>query len=105
MPSEVGCIEQAVSLVTRHCLSGTSAADRLRFRLQVVLAEALANAVMRGNREDPAKWVHVEAELCPECISLSVTDEGDGFDPAEVPEPDRPERVFESCGRGLFLIR
>ena len=44
MPSEVACIEQTVSLVTRHCLSGSAANDNLRFRLQVALAEALANA-------------------------------------------------------------
>ena len=50
MPSEIDCIEQTVSLVTRHCLAGTAPNERLRFRLQVALAEALANAVMRGNQ-------------------------------------------------------
>ena len=105
VPSEVACIEQAVSLVTRHCLSGTPASDRLRFRLQVVLAEALANAVICGNGQDPAKWVDVEAELSPGIIRVTVTDEGEGFDPARVPEPTRPEQVFDTCGRGLFLIR
>jgi serine/threonine-protein kinase RsbW len=105
MPSEIACIEQAVSLVTRHCLSGSACAERLRFRLQVALAEALANAVVRGNREDPAKRVQVEAELGAETIVVTVTDEGDGFDPAQVPEPIRPEQLFETCGRGLFLIR
>jgi serine/threonine-protein kinase RsbW len=105
MPSDVGCIEQAVSLVARHCLTGTAGCDRLRFRLQVAVAEALANAVIRGNREDPRKWVYVEAELLPDRIHVYVTDEGDGFDPAQVPEPVLPEQLFESCGRGLFLIR
>src|SRR5207237_169709 len=38
MPSEITCIEQAVSLVTRHCLSGSPASDHLRFPLQVALA-------------------------------------------------------------------
>jgi serine/threonine-protein kinase RsbW len=91
MPSNVECIEEAVSLVTRHCLSGARCSERLRFRLQVALAEALANAVLRGNRENVAKRVFIEAELSPEIIRVSVTDEGDGFDPATVPEPIRPE--------------
>src|SRR5688572_10454579 len=105
MPSDVGCIEHAVSLVARHCLAGVPSDARLRFRLQVAVSEALANAVIRGNREDPRKLVAVDAELLPDRIRIHVTDEGDGFDPAEVPEPLAPARVNRSRGRGLFLIR
>ena len=82
MPSDVDCIEQAVSLVARHCLAGEPAGPRLRFRLQVAVAEALANAVVRGNREDPSKQVVIGAELLPDVIRVHVTDEGDGFVPA-----------------------
>ena len=105
MPSRIDCIEETVSVVTRHCLSGTPASDRLRFRLQVALAEALANAVMRGNEEDPAKSVQVDAELFPNVMRVQVTDEGVGFDPAQIPEQIWPEQIAECCGRGLFLIR
>lgn len=105
MPSDVGCIEHAVSLVARHCLAGVPADARLQFRLQVAVSEALANAVVRGNREDPTKLVSVEAELLPNHIVIHVTDEGDGFDPHDVPEPLEPDRVTGTRGRGLFLIR
>jgi serine/threonine-protein kinase RsbW len=105
MPSSVDCIEHAVSLVARHCLAGVSADARLRFRLQVAVAEALANAVMRGNHEDPTKLVTIEAELRPDHIVIHVTDEGDGFDPNGVPEPLHPEHLNGTGGRGLFLIR
>jgi serine/threonine-protein kinase RsbW len=89
----------------RHCLSGTAANESLRFRLQVALAEALANAVVCGNQEDPAKSVQVDAELRIDRITVQVTDEGDGFDPEQVPEPVLPEHIADTCGRGLFLIR
>ncbi len=105
MPSEIDCIEQTVSLVTRHCLAGTAASERLRFRLQVALAEALANAVMRGNQEEVGKSVLVDAELFPDRIRVQITDEGLGFDPTQVPEPVLPEQIGDTCGRGLFLIR
>ena len=105
MPSQVDCIEQAVSLVARHCLAGVAADDRLRFRLQVAVSEALANAVVRGNGEDPAKLVSIEAELLPHHIVIRVSDEGPGFDPREVPEPLTPDQVCGTRGRGLFLIR
>jgi serine/threonine-protein kinase RsbW len=105
LPSDVACIEEAVELVTRHCLAGHEAPPKTRFRLQVMLSEALSNAIMRGNREDRGKWVHIRAELDATIIQLEVTDEGAGFNPAAVPEPIRPEQLDEANGRGLFLIR
>jgi serine/threonine-protein kinase RsbW len=105
LPSNVNCIEEAVELVTRHCLAGHYATDTIRFRLRVVLSEALSNAIVRGNCEDETKWVDVRAELVPDSIRVWVTDEGPGFDPTAVPEPLRPEQLDEARGRGLFLIR
>lgn len=105
LPSEIACIEEAVELVTRHCLAGHETPKKTRFRLQVVLSEALSNAIVRGNREDREKWVDVRVELWPDAIRLVVTDEGAGFDPSAVPEPIRPEQLDEANGRGLYLIR
>lgn len=105
LPSDVSCIEEAVELVTRHCVAGHRTTQTMQFRLRVVLSEALSNAIVRGNGEDQSKWVHVEAELLPEAIRVSVTDEGPGFDPGTIPEPIRPEQLDEAGGRGLFLIR
>lgn len=105
LPSDVACIEEAVALVERHCFSGTLVGRRLRFRLQVALSEALANAIVCGNGEDPAKRVLVQAELLPELVRITVTDEGRGFDPARLPDPLDPARLDATCGRGVFLIR
>jgi serine/threonine-protein kinase RsbW len=105
LPSDVACIEEAVELVTRHCLAGHQTTRKTRFRLQVVLSEALSNAIVRGNCEDHGKWVEVRAELRPDVILVHVTDQGPGFDPSAVPEPILPEQLDEACGRGLYLIR
>ena len=105
LPSDVNCIEEAVELVTRHCLAGHEATKTTQFRLRVVLSEALTNAIVRGNAEDRTKWVDIRAELVPESIRVSVTDEGPGFDPSAVPEPLTPEQLDEANGRGLYLIR
>jgi anti-sigma regulatory factor (Ser/Thr protein kinase) len=105
LPSDVDCIEEAVALLTYHCLAGTRAGGRMRFRLEVVLAEALANAILRGNQEDPGKSVHVAVLLRAPDIRIEVTDEGHGFDPSLVPEPVTPHRIREERGRGIFLIR
>jgi serine/threonine-protein kinase RsbW len=105
LPSDIGCIEEAVELVTRHCLAGHSATRTIRFRLKVVLSEALANAILRGNQEALDKWVDIRAELLADVIRVYVTDEGPGFDPGAIPEPVRPDQIDEAGGRGLFLIR
>jgi len=105
LPSDVNCIEEAVELVTRHCLAGHQATQTTRFRLRVVLSEALSNAIVQGNREDRRKWVDVRAELVPDTIRVWVTDEGPGFDPNSVPEPTQPSQLDEARGRGLYLIR
>lgn len=105
VPSDITCIEEAVALVTRHCFAGEPAEERTRFRLQVALSEALANAIVQGNREDASKLVSVRVELALTVIRVHVTDEGTGFDPRAVPEPLAPAAILGTGGRGLFLIR
>lgn len=105
MPSDLGEVEAAVELMARHCFSGTTPCARTSFRLRVTLAEALANAIVRGNREDPGKHVVVRAQLFSESIRLSIEDEGHGFDPADSPTPMLPDSLEDEQGRGLFIIR
>ena len=105
LPSDVDCIEEAVALLTYHCTAGDAGRGRLRFRLQIVLAEAIANAILRGNREDSGKSVDVRAVLLAEEVRLHVTDQGPGFDPRQVPESLEPGHLEEANGRGLFLMR
>lgn len=105
LPSDVVWIEEAVELVSRHCFTGHRPSDRLRFRFRVALSEALANAIVCGNCEDPTKPVEIRARCLDEEISVHVTDQGRGFDPTAVPEPVAPDDIENACGRGLFLIR
>jgi serine/threonine-protein kinase RsbW len=105
VPSEVDCIEEAVAVLTRHCLSGAEASSRVQFRLQVALSDALANAIVRGNGQDTEKQVYVQVDLHPDAVSIHVTDEGDGFDHASVAEALDPGSLDLPSGRGLFLIR
>jgi serine/threonine-protein kinase RsbW len=106
VPSDVGCVEEVVDLVDRHCCQGDcTLSRRFRFNLRVAVAEALANAIIAGNGEDHSKVVLVRAELRDDAVLLSVTDEGPGFDVSSLPsEHDLPD-LERSNGRGLFLIR
>jgi serine/threonine-protein kinase RsbW len=74
--------------------------------VELALHEALVNAVVHGNRQDPDKKVCVRCFCQPKRgMLLVVEDEGAGFDPNTVPDPTQAERLFESHGRGLYLIQ
>src|SRR3989441_9900686 len=76
---------------------------RLRFNLRTALAEALANAIAYGNRHDTSKLVRVRVEVLPDAVRIHVTDDGDGFDPARVPDPTVPENLEPENGRRLCV--
>jgi serine/threonine-protein kinase RsbW len=105
IPSDVTHVEAAVELLVRHCLEPAAPACRTAFRFRVAVAEALANAILCGNRADPALTVAVRAECRAAELRVHVTDEGTGFDPAAVPDPIGTDDIERACGRGLFLIR
>lgn len=105
LPSELGRVEEAVELVAAHCQPHFVDPHAVRFNLRVALTEALANAIIFGNGEDPAKEVSVRVALGPHAIELEVSDEGNGFDWHELPDPTLPENLLKPDGRGLFLIR
>ena len=105
VPADVRCIEEAVELMARHCFTGREPSPRTRFRFRVLLAEALTNGILFGSSGDPNRYVTVAAELSDEAIRLEVTDDGPGFDPAEIPDPTTPDALERPIGRGLFLIR
>src|SRR5437867_3719120 len=92
VPADLRCVEEAVELMVRHCFAGLDPTQRTRFRLRVLLSEALTNGILFGAGGDPAR-------------NLQVTADGPGFDPAEVPDPTSPPAVRRPIGRGLFLIR
>ena len=70
-----------------------------------VIAEAIVNAIVHGNRLDPAKKVHVECVVSPDVTRIAITDEGAGFDPASVPDCTSDERLEAPGGRGVMLMR
>ncbi|MBX6363689.1 MAG: ATP-binding protein [Gemmatimonadetes bacterium] len=105
LPNDLRAIEAAVSYLVERSIDAGFDADRLRLNFRVSLAEALANAMLYGNRRDPAKRVRVEAHLSREEIVVRVTDQGRGFDPSAVPDPTLPANLSRPGGRGIFLIR
>ena len=74
-------------------------------KIALVLEEAVTNGIRHGNGHDPKKKVHVELHRTKRGWAMLMADEGDGFDPATVPDPTTPEGLLAEGGRGLLIIR
>jgi len=74
------------------------------FAVHLALDEAFANAVAHGNKMDPNKKVKVEYSVDSDKIEISMTDEGDGFEPDSVPDPRYGPGLDQTSGRGLLLM-
>ena len=75
------------------------------FAIRLALDEALNNAISHGNRKDPSKRVFIDYEITEQAVHITVTDEGQGFNPTQVPDPTLDEFLERPHGRGIMLMR
>jgi len=75
------------------------------FAVHLALEEAFVNAVKHGNKMDPGKKVKIDYTITCDKIEISLSDDGDGFNPDSVPDPRKDENLYKTEGRGLFLVR
>ena len=73
--------------------------------LLIAVNEATNNAVVHANKSDPDKKVQISLSQQDNIITVSVTDEGEGFNPEEVPDPTLPENILKDHGRGIYIMR
>ncbi len=105
IPSQTDQIEPLVDRFMKD-LGDVVTIDGHRDALDLALREALVNAIVHGNKQDPSKKVKVECyELPDHQVLVVVRDEGTGFDPRQLEDPTKPENLGRATGRGIFLIR
>lgn len=97
-------IEVAEHALLDLCRRAGCATD-VEYWLVTAVREAVANAVRHGNRQDPSRKVKLEYRVENSTIRICVEDEGDGFDPADVPDPTDPANLLRPSGRGIFYMR
>jgi len=67
--------------------------------------ESVTNAIQHGNKLDPGKRVDIRFEVAPDCLDITVKDQGNGFMVDRLPNPLDPENLLKPSGRGIFYIR
>ena len=97
-------IEVAERALVDLCHRAGCAEDE-EYWLVTALREAVANAVRHGNQQDPGRLVRVAYTFANSTVTMRVEDEGEGFDPADIPDPTDPENLLRPSGRGIFYMR
>ena len=104
VPSDVQAIESTVANLVARCRAAAFDGPRLTFNFRVGVTEALANAMLYGNRGDARIPVRVELSLDAMRVVVRVRDQGNGFDPSRVPDPTLDCNLDRPGGRGVFLL-
>jgi serine/threonine-protein kinase RsbW len=71
----------------------------------IAITEAVNNAIMHGNSNDPQKKVKIDVETSQDSLVFKVSDQGIGFDYDSLPDPTEPENIDKPNGRGVFLMK
>ena len=71
--------------------------------MNLVLTEAMVNAIKHANTSDPDKMVHIVINICEDDLTIKVYDFGQGFDINTIPVPNFEE--LEDRGRGIYMIK
>ena len=73
-------------------------------RIGMAFRECMVNAVVHGNRYNRKKQVHVRVAKNTDQFTIQITDQGEGFEVQEVPDPLDETNLLRHSGRGLFLM-
>jgi len=104
LPSRISSIAKIESFVQRVSQKYQVSEDRYP-NILISLTEAVNNAIIHGNNQDEKKEVNIELCKTDSGLSFSVSDQGHGFNPKQIPDPTSADRIECCGGRGVFLMR
>ena len=81
-------------------VSGSLTAD-----LAISITEIVNNAILHGNKNNPAKLVTIILKINGDDVEVRIKDQGKGFNPDKVPNPIDESNLLNQVGRGIFIVR
>jgi serine/threonine-protein kinase RsbW len=79
--------------------------DEDLLKIGMAVRESMVNAVVHGNRYNSHKKVGFSVHRNSRSLTVTIADEGEGFNIEELPDPLAPENLLRTSGRGILLIR
>ena len=105
MPSKIQAISPVVDRLMR-LIEGSQCVPGEEFDVELALRDALNNAVVLGNQENPETKVHIRCRCGPgKEISIVVTDQGKGFDFGKIVGNGLTSDPDSEHGRGIQLMK
>jgi serine/threonine-protein kinase RsbW len=112
-PSTLESVDLAEGAIL-HAAESAGFDEDDRHRIGMAVRECMVNAVVHGNRYNRNKQVHVHVLMENVSLEISagptarfiirITDQGEGFEMHEVPDPLHDQNLLRHSGRGLFLM-
>lgn len=103
LESKVESADLAETLIHEFCKQ--EYAEEEHHAIQLAVREAMANAMLHGNRFDHNKKIFLTVELGAPGLVISIRDEGEGCEVEAVPDPLAEHNMLRESGRGMLLIR
>jgi serine/threonine-protein kinase RsbW len=104
LESDLKNVEVAEEIARR--VSDTAGFDEDdRHKIDMAVHESVINAIWHGNKNDPSKHVRLRFEIYSDRLEIRIWDQGNGYDPSQLPDPLAEENLLNVSGRGIFLIR
>ena len=86
-------------------LKDLKAEDSDLFDVRLCLEESLINAIKYGNGLNEDLKVVIGVSHNNNKVTITVEDQGPGFDYQALPDPTKEENLLKPRGRGVFLIK
>ncbi len=104
LESTLESVDIAEDMVKQYAVRYGFSEDALH-QIGMAVRESVINAVVHGNGYSSQKKVSLGAQASGDGLTITVQDQGAGFELQEVPDPLADENLMRKSGRGLFLIR
>lgn len=104
LESTIDSLKEVEKLVDQVC-SDYKVNEDYYGNILIAVTEAVNNAIIHGNKQNPQKRFLVAFNPGEDQIIFSVSDQGEGFDFNNLPDPTDPENLEKPSGRGVFLMK
>jgi serine/threonine-protein kinase RsbW len=74
-------------------------------KIGMAVRESMVNAVVHGNQYSAHKKVRVSVSKGQDRLTVTISDQGKGFELEALPDPLSEDNLLRNSGRGIFLIR
>ena len=96
---------ELVQVIAEHLCENAGVDEDGSHWVGMAVREAVANAIKHGNKLDISKKVNATFELDGTDLEITISDQGEGFDPDKVSDPLNPQNLMKTSGRGIFYMK